>query len=113
MSKDMPKAEAAIPFESLQISSDGTREGTTITLNGNEINVASASFHFWDDDYPPQVAFRFTQRDEEVEPGQMAEYKSFDLVPPVPGGAEASMAAKPVRADDLRGTNRQSHYARM
>lgn len=108
------QATAALKFEKVEITSDGTREGTTIKVNGKEIkNLSCLDFCFYDSSFMP-ISLRYTIREKDVKPGELGSYVNYSLNPPAPATAtdkataseaapavEASLASEPADADLL------------
>jgi len=54
------KAEASINFQKIEVTSDGTRQGTIVRLNGKPIkDLAVLRLIFWNDEYAPNAALEF------------------------------------------------------
>jgi hypothetical protein len=80
----LEKAEAAVKFEKIEITSDGTIAGTKILINGSEIpNLSSLSFRFYDDDTTPNVYIDFSTADPNPLPGSVVQTSNFSLIAPV------------------------------
>lgn len=88
------KASAASTFSSVEITSDGTRAGTVIKVNGKEITgLQTLGFNFYNDDLPGNVGLSFTTRDAQPQPGTLAQTTFWQLHPPENEEAEASLKA--------------------
>lgn len=89
------QATAATKFTKLEIVSDGTKDGTTIKVNGKAIpNLSSMYFSFYDSTYCP-LCIEYTTREKDTKPGELGSYTSYRLNPPAPAAAnraEASLA---------------------
>ncbi len=94
MQTDFAPSRAAIEFKNLSIKTDGTKGGTTITLNGKEIkNLASLNFSFYDDSYGCPVNVGITTREKSPKPGTMSQMTFWQLCPPEEEKGEAAVAA--------------------
>lgn len=93
------QAKAALDFTKLEITSDGTAEGTKITLNGKTIeNLAYLGFSFWrtnKDSCWPAVNINFTTSDPKPVAGTLSESCYYSLNAPKceDDSAEASKRA--------------------
>ena len=86
------KAVAGDGFTSCTIETDGTREGTSIKVNGKDIpDLRVLSFSFWNDDYGNNVSLGFSTSTPAAGPGEFSKMTYFTLVPPSTD-AEASKA---------------------
>jgi hypothetical protein len=87
----MEQAVAAQKFSKVEVTSDGTRKGTVVKVNGATVpNMRTFSFTFWDDDYGQAVSMGFSTA-EEPKPGTLQQTQYFRLVPPSQEEAEATI----------------------
>jgi hypothetical protein len=87
------KAEAGQKLTKLEIESDGTREGTTLKVNGKAVkDLASLSFYFWNDDMPGNVSLGYSVKDNPAEgSGEIGSTTYYSLCPPA-CGCDATLA---------------------
>lgn len=79
------KALAAQAFSKVEITSDGTADGTVIKLNGKEIaDLTSFSFRFYDDHVAgfENVFIDFCTEDQDVAAGTVVGRTYWRVVPP-------------------------------
>jgi hypothetical protein len=95
-------AKAATKFDKIEITSDGTKKGTKILVNGSAIaDLSGLHFHFYNDDCGSPVSFYYSTTDPNALPGSLVQYSSFELVPPVAvASAQVVVADKPAGAVD-------------
>jgi hypothetical protein len=115
---DPTKSTASMPFKSIEITTDGTRQGTKFLIDGQEVpNLDDVSFHFYSDDYgDDNVNLYFSTCDPKRTPGTFRESRHYSLTPPTHTVASASIVH--VSPDDskvvalrhnLRGTPQTNH----
>ena len=114
----MEKTVAATAFTKIEITSDGTREGTAIKLNGKEIpNLQVLGFTFWNDDYGNNVSLDFSTRDAGAEPGTLSQTTYWRLVPPAkeadPANAASIQPGGTIPPDRLPRGERRNLYAQI
>ncbi len=86
------KSTASTEFTNVEITSNGTRAGTVVKVNGKEVkNLASACLTFYNDDYGNNVYLEFSTRDgDSKSPGTLVNTTYWRLVPPVEEPATAA-----------------------
>ncbi len=90
-------AVASQTFTKLSIETDGTKEGTTILLNGKAIeNLASLSLMIWPRDSYMPVSLGFRVEDRESNPGTLSTSTYYSLIPPKPSDGTATRATASV-----------------
>lgn len=89
---------AAETFTSATMTTDGTKAGTKITVNGKEVaNLTSFCMSFWKNSYGPPISVSYSTS-EDAEAGEISSVTYFRMEPPEADGANASkaQASKPV-----------------
>jgi hypothetical protein len=77
-------ATAGVAFEKVEISSDGTADGTTIKVNGAEIkNVSQVYLSVYKDGSWKSVTLEYSQTDPAANPGELQKRTTFVLRPPL------------------------------
>jgi hypothetical protein len=77
------QAVAASKVDKIEIASDGTVAGTTVTVNGKAVkNVSSAYFSFYNESYDKCVNFSYTTKEAKPADGGLVSQTSFRLVAP-------------------------------
>jgi hypothetical protein len=120
------QAKASLDFTKLEITSDGTEDGTKILLNGKPItDLTYLNFSFWRTtpmSYSGPISFSFTTSDAKSTPGVLSESCYYSLCTPVPkdgatatrNPATASLQRRPeseIPAEALPATANRQLYA--
>lgn len=79
----------------IKITSDGTRSGTTLEVNGEAVKFSSV--HFGSDTYEPNVWFSFSTKEEDKD-GKMTIRTSYTYDPAI---AKLVKSTEDIPADEL------------
>lgn len=94
--KERPaQAKAAVEVTDINFSTDGTCEGSKLSINGKEVeNLLSVSFYMWDEDCGKYLGCSYTVGDKhcDVQPGSMSESHTYRLVSKQCGSASKAIA---------------------
>lgn len=97
------QAAAAVKFTKFEVVTDGTAKGTTIKINGKEVdNLSSLSFYWYGGSYCP-LSLSYTVRDPQSKPGELHSCTTYYLRCPEPVGAYATDGATVAKAEAAAG----------